>query len=148
MYMLPYRCKVTGKTGNAAVAPAIPPTWCENDSSTCTKGPRQMIYWNQLEGNNILVSGFDRSGDRKSPAYNAKLGFSNGLFFLLFFVVYYEMLTKLFWYGLGAQTDIFGSAGSGAPSVRLGTWHAHLCTLFFSFSIGCFVSLALAFVVS
>ncbi|KAF5377935.1 hypothetical protein D9615_006711 [Tricholomella constricta] len=93
MYMLPYRCKVTGWTGNAAVAPGSPPTWCEDDQSKCTKGPKQMVYWNQLEGNNIEVSGEDLSGEPRSPAYNAKLGFSNG-----------------------AQTDIFSKAGSATQT--------------------------------
>ncbi|RDB14866.1 hypothetical protein Hypma_016410 [Hypsizygus marmoreus] len=98
MYMLPYRCKVTGTTGNAAVAPGIPPVWCEDDPSRCTKGPRQLIYWNQLEGNNIVVSGQDLAGDPRSPAYNTKLGFANG-----------------------AQTDIFESSGTATQtSIRPG----------------------------
>jgi hypothetical protein len=79
MYMFPYRCKVTGTPGNAAVAPAIPATWCEDNPSNCTKGARQLIYWNQLERNNIVVSGTDLAGYPRSPAYNAKLGFQNGL---------------------------------------------------------------------
>lgn len=93
MYMLPYRCKVVGKTGNAAVYPGIPATWCEDNPSNCTKGPRQMIYWNQLEGNNIQVSGLDLSGHPRSPAYNDKLGFANG-----------------------AQTDIFMKPGTATPT--------------------------------
>ena len=80
--MFPYRCKVTGTPGKAAVAPGIPATWCEDNPSNCTKGPRQMIYWNQVERNNIVTSGRDLAGDPKSPAYNAKLGFSNGLYLL------------------------------------------------------------------
>jgi hypothetical protein len=79
MYMMPYRCKVTGKSGDAAVAAGIPPTWCEDNPSNCTKGARQMVYWNQLERNNIVVSGSDLAGDPRSPTYNAKLGFMNGL---------------------------------------------------------------------
>jgi hypothetical protein len=159
MYMFPYRCMVTGTTGNAAVAPAVPATWCEDNPSNCTKGARQLIYWNQLERNNIVVSGTDLAGDPKSPAYNPKLGFSNGLS-LFRNVVYSEMLS-LFLIP-GAQTDIFLSPGSatqtsttpssthrsGAPSFRLGIWQAHLYTLFLSFCFGCFVSLSLAFVVS
>lgn len=78
MYMVGYRCRVTGKTGNAAVAPGKPATWCEDDPSSCTKGARQLIYWNQLEGNNIEVTGADLAGDPRSPAFNAKLGFSDG----------------------------------------------------------------------
>jgi len=89
MYMAGYRCKVTGKTGDAAVAPGIPASWCEDDPSSCTSGARQMIYWHQLEGNNIETDGLDLSGQPRSPAYNAKLGFKNG-----------------------AQTDIFLRAGT------------------------------------
>ena len=37
-----------------------------------------MIYWNQRSGNNIEVSGWDRSGNHKTPTYNMKLGFANG----------------------------------------------------------------------
>lgn len=37
-----------------------------------------MIYWNQLEGNNIQVDGRDAAGDFKSPGYNMKLGFADG----------------------------------------------------------------------
>ncbi|KAF8228797.1 hypothetical protein L208DRAFT_1403170 [Tricholoma matsutake] len=137
MYMFPYKCRVTGTPGNAAVAPPIPPTWCEGNQSSCTKGARQMIFWNQLERNNIDVSGSDLSGNPKSPVYNSKLGFSNG-----------------------AQTDIFlspgsatqtsttpSSTGSGAQSFRLDIWRAHLYALFLCFCTGCFVSLCLAVVV-
>ncbi|KAF8074005.1 hypothetical protein FPV67DRAFT_1480188 [Lyophyllum atratum] len=93
MYMFPYRCKVTGMTGNSAVAPAVPGVWCEDNPSICVKGPRQLIYWNQLEANNIEVTGTDLAGDPRSPAYNAKLGFENG-----------------------AQTDIFMKAGSATQT--------------------------------
>ncbi|GLB38693.1 hypothetical protein LshimejAT787_0505580 [Lyophyllum shimeji] len=93
MYMLPYKCKVTGWTGNAAVAPATPAVWCEDDSNKCVQGAKQLIYWNQLEGNNIEVSGTDLAGDPRSPAYNMKLGFANG-----------------------AQTDIFMKAGSATQT--------------------------------
>jgi len=92
MYMHGLRCKVTGKPGNAAVAPGIPGTWCEDDQSKCTSGARQMIFWHQLEGSNIETEGLDLSGQPRSPAYNMKLGFKNG-----------------------AQTDIFLSAGT-APT--------------------------------
>ncbi|KAG6889492.1 hypothetical protein C0995_000657 [Termitomyces sp. Mi166 len=88
MYMLPYKCRVTGATGNAAVAPGTPAVWCEDDPSRCIAGAKQMIYWNQAERNNIEVRGNDLAGDPKSPAYNMKLGFANG-----------------------AQTDIFQKPG-------------------------------------
>ncbi|KAJ7454823.1 hypothetical protein FB451DRAFT_1279496 [Mycena latifolia] len=78
MYMQGFRCKVTGEQGTTALASAVPPTWCEDSPEDCTTGARQMIYWNQLEGNNIVVSGNDARGFPKSPAYNSVLGFSEG----------------------------------------------------------------------
>jgi hypothetical protein len=83
MYMAGLKCKVTGVTGTAAVAPAQPAAWCEDDPTSCTKGARQLIYWHQLEGNNIDVTGSDLAGEPRSPAYNAKLGFSDGASFVL-----------------------------------------------------------------
>ncbi|KAF7300191.1 Succinyl-CoA ligase subunit alpha [Mycena kentingensis (nom. inval.)] len=93
MYMQGFRCKVIGQTGSKRVAvPAAPPRFCAPADSTgegCTTGPRQMIYWNQLDGNNI--EGFDAQG--RSPAYSDVLGWAEG-----------------------AQTDIFeGSASGGVP---------------------------------
>ncbi|KAJ7184571.1 hypothetical protein C8R46DRAFT_1064474 [Mycena filopes] len=78
MYHLPYRCKVTGATATKAIGAAKPPVWCEGNPSACTPGPRQMIYWNQQDGNNIEVEGVDAVGDFKSPAYNDKCGFNDG----------------------------------------------------------------------
>ncbi|KAG6811037.1 hypothetical protein H0H92_009268 [Tricholoma furcatifolium] len=93
MYHQGFKCKVTGATSTAPVAAAKPPVWCEGDSSKCTQGAKQMIYWNQLDGNNIQVSGNDLSGQPKSPAYNQKLGFLDG-----------------------AQNDIFAAPAQGVGS--------------------------------
>ncbi|KAJ7048201.1 hypothetical protein C8F01DRAFT_1193750 [Mycena amicta] len=93
IYMQGFRCKVTGRTGSAALAVAVPPTWCEDTPGDCYSGARQMIFWNQLDGNNIEVEGFDSRGQPKSPAYNAVLGFKDG-----------------------AQTDIFARSGSATPT--------------------------------
>ncbi|KDQ25667.1 hypothetical protein PLEOSDRAFT_1045409 [Pleurotus ostreatus PC15] len=86
MYMLPYRCTVTNvsPTSSLRLAPAQPGVWCEDDPSKCTRGAKQMIFWNQAEGNNIEVSGSDLSGHPRSPAYNAKLGFADGASVLQF----------------------------------------------------------------
>ncbi|KAL0948865.1 hypothetical protein HGRIS_008985 [Hohenbuehelia grisea] len=78
MYMLPYRCKVTNAHGVVPVGRAKVPAWCEDDQSKCTRGPKQMVYWNQLSGNNVEVSGDDSQGRAKSPGYNYKMGFSGG----------------------------------------------------------------------
>ncbi|TFL00990.1 hypothetical protein BDV98DRAFT_507978 [Pterulicium gracile] len=82
MYQVPYRCNVTGAKSNKVVAQGKPAKWCEDDPSKCVKGAKQMLYWHQLNGNNIEVEGFDLSGRRKSPAYNNKCGFAHGKFFL------------------------------------------------------------------
>ncbi|KAF8162702.1 hypothetical protein B0H34DRAFT_834971 [Crassisporium funariophilum] len=89
MYHQPFKCRVSGSTSNTAIAAPKPPVWCEGNPGACTKGAKQMIYWNQNEGNNIQVDGYDQSGSFKSPGYNGKLGFNEG-----------------------AQNDIF----AGAPS--------------------------------
>lgn len=53
-----------------------------------------MVFWNQLEGNNVNVDGYDLAGEPKSPTYNAKMGFSDGkalrifLSFFSFFLFY------------------------------------------------------------
>ncbi|KAJ2912036.1 hypothetical protein MD484_g8377, partial [Candolleomyces efflorescens] len=94
MYHQAFRCRVTNSRSNTPVAAPQPPKWCENNPSACTKGAKQMVYWNQLEGNNIQVDGRDAAGDFKSPGYNMKLGFADG-----------------------AQNDIFtGAASSGGAS--------------------------------
>ncbi|KAF9519655.1 hypothetical protein BS47DRAFT_1336747 [Hydnum rufescens UP504] len=78
MYMHPYRAKVTNSKSTKVVAPAKPPVWCEGTPSTCTKGAKQMVFWNQADGNNIVTTGYQADGSPKSPGYNMKLGFQNG----------------------------------------------------------------------
>jgi len=95
MYHVPFRCNVTGATSTLPVAPAVPPVWCEGEPAACTKGAKQMLYWNQRDGNNIEVSGWDLSGGHKSPAYNAKCGFTDG-----------------------AQNDIFLPSPAGSEGAR------------------------------
>lgn len=83
MYQVPYRCKVTGAKSTKAVGQGKPAVWCEDDSSKCVKGPKQMLYWHQNNGNNIEVTGWDKHGAPKSPAYNPKCGFADGALSLL-----------------------------------------------------------------
>jgi hypothetical protein len=78
MYHQAFRCRVTGATSTTPVASPKPPVWCEGNPDACTKGAKQMVYWNQAEGNNIWVDGFDNSGGHKSPGYNGKCGFWDG----------------------------------------------------------------------
>lgn len=78
MYMQGFKCMVTGTPGDASLATAQPPVWCEDEDDLCTKGAKQMVFWQQKEANNIEVAGFDASGHPKFPTYNTKLGFKNG----------------------------------------------------------------------
>ncbi|KAK7744327.1 hypothetical protein SLS62_010285 [Diatrype stigma] len=72
MYMQNFRCHVTGTTSTKKVAAAKPAVLCADDPSKCTSGAKQMIVWNQQEGNNWE----DTRG--VSPGYNMKLGFAPG----------------------------------------------------------------------
>lgn len=78
MYHTGYKCNVTGATSTVPVAQAQAPVWCEDDTTKCVQGAKQMLYWNQAEGNNIEVDGYDLEGSHKSPAYNNKCGFADG----------------------------------------------------------------------
>jgi len=42
MYMLGFRCRVVGLTGDAEVAPGVPPVYCEADQSKCITGAKQV----------------------------------------------------------------------------------------------------------
>ncbi|KAJ7580750.1 hypothetical protein C8J56DRAFT_794873 [Mycena floridula] len=77
-YQVPMRCKVTGATGTKPVAPGQPPVFCENDTSKCVKGAKQMTYYEALSGNNIELIGSQADGLDKSPGYNHKLGYVAG----------------------------------------------------------------------
>jgi hypothetical protein len=85
MYQLPYRCNVTNATGTNPVGVGQAPVWCEDDPTQCVQGPKQMLYWNQLTGDNIKVDGYDLGGSPKSPQYNAVCGFPDGEFVELLF---------------------------------------------------------------
>ncbi|KAI6101920.1 hypothetical protein F5141DRAFT_1136398 [Pisolithus sp. B1] len=93
IYMEGFKCMVTNATSTTSLGTPSAPVWCEEDQSQCVQGPKQIMIWNQLEGNNIEVSGLDLSGMAKSPAYNTKCGFNDG-----------------------AQNDIFASNTSSTPS--------------------------------
>ncbi|KAK5166473.1 uncharacterized protein LTR77_008016 [Saxophila tyrrhenica] len=82
MYMQGFKCKVTNP-GRKQIAKAKPPVWCADNQKKCRKGAKQMIVFNQLEGNNVNHPEFE------TPAYNHIAGFK-----------------------LGAQTDIFKKTSS------------------------------------
>ncbi|KAF9046145.1 hypothetical protein BJ165DRAFT_1132791 [Panaeolus papilionaceus] len=92
MYMQGFKCTVTDPSLDLTLpdplpasislprplAPAQPPVWCEDDTSKCVTGAKQMIFWHQLDGNNVFVDGFDKYRRPKSPGYNSRMGFENG----------------------------------------------------------------------
>jgi hypothetical protein len=80
MYHEAIRCNVSGNIGTKPLGTPRAPVWCEEDQSACVKGPKQMIYWNQASGNNIVVPAeYDASGvELKSPRYSAVCGFEDG----------------------------------------------------------------------
>lgn len=78
--MTGFKCNVTNPTSTVPLAPAKPAVWCEGNSTACTPGAKQMIFFNQQDGNNIDVNDgtFQADGQPKSPNYNMKLGFADG----------------------------------------------------------------------
>ncbi|KAF9263160.1 hypothetical protein L218DRAFT_959476 [Marasmius fiardii PR-910] len=77
IYMQPFRCRITGTPGPTPLAtPAQPPAFCKANSDTCIQGAKQMIFWNQQEGNNVPA---DTSGGAStSPGYNEGMGWKTG----------------------------------------------------------------------
>lgn len=81
MFMYPYNCRIIpDSTPAKTIGSPQPPVWCEDDQSKCVKGPKQILVYDQLEGNNINVEGNDLSGEAKTPGYNMKCGFSGGTY--------------------------------------------------------------------
>lgn len=72
IYMQGFKCKVSGATSTTPLAKAQAPAQCDDDSSKCVAGAKQMIVWNQLTGNNVVTK------DRQTPAYNLRNGFKPG----------------------------------------------------------------------
>ena len=85
MYMQGFKCTVTGATATHALAPAVPAAYCKDEPAKCVKGAKQMIVFNQAEGDNVPVP-----REARSPGYNAECGFFPG-----------------------AQKDIFVGGGGG-----------------------------------
>lgn len=74
-----------------------------------------MVFYNQLEGNNVQVSGYDLAGQPRAPTYNSKMGFSSGE--LRQFSWKFAALNMIIvFYELGAQTDIFHTSGSATTT--------------------------------
>lgn len=88
MYMQGFKCNVTGATSTIPVAPAKAPVYCADGVTPCVTGAKQMLVFNQLEGNNVVEHTYD-----DSPGYNSNFGWATG-----------------------AQNDIFESSEVAPPS--------------------------------
>ncbi|KAK1527329.1 uncharacterized protein CCOS01_07591 [Colletotrichum costaricense] len=71
MYMQNFKCNVTNAVSTKRLGIAKSPVACRDDSKKCVAGPKQLIAWNQAEGNNVQDVGY-------SPGYNARMGFKPG----------------------------------------------------------------------
>jgi len=74
MYMVPFVCKVTGASSKASpidVARAQPPRKCRYPMN-CFQGPRNPMYWKNLERNNMPEQG------HYAPTYSTLYGFTDG----------------------------------------------------------------------
>ncbi|KAI1389249.1 uncharacterized protein F4822DRAFT_194273 [Hypoxylon trugodes] len=72
MYMQNFRCRVTGSTSTKTVAAAKSAVFCGDGKTPCIEGAKQMIAWNQIDGNNFeMPAGI-------SPGYNEKMGWKAG----------------------------------------------------------------------
>ena len=71
MSMQGHKCIVTGSTSTRQLAVAKPPVYCEDDRSKCVKGAKQMIFYQQVDGNNV-------KNPPKIPTYNSRMGYSDG----------------------------------------------------------------------
>ncbi|VZH94173.1 unnamed protein product [Fusarium fujikuroi] len=72
MYMQNHRCKVTGSTSTKKLGKPKPPVYCRDNPTKCVPGPKQMMAWNQAEGNNV------NPPNGKTPTYNQRMGFMDG----------------------------------------------------------------------
>lgn len=54
-YMAGYKCNVTGSTSSKKVAPAQVAAYCEDDSTECVKGAKQMIAFNRTIFDPLIV---------------------------------------------------------------------------------------------
>jgi hypothetical protein len=66
-----HKCIVTGSNSTRRLAEAKPSVYCEDDPSKCVKGAKQMIFFNQADGNNVI-------NPPKMPTYNLRMGFYEG----------------------------------------------------------------------
>ncbi|KAL6307621.1 hypothetical protein BKA93DRAFT_727195 [Sparassis latifolia] len=81
MYLIPFRCEVTGSTSNTPIGTQMLPRRCGADPANgrpdatpgnCTVGPKYPMYWDQAEGNNMF------EGIYSPPLYKDLYGFTDG----------------------------------------------------------------------
>ncbi|KAG9316970.1 hypothetical protein JVU11DRAFT_1150 [Chiua virens] len=97
IYIFPYRCRVHSGCPVKTIGKPKAPVLCEKDPSKCVKGPKQIMIWHQLDGNNVVADGIDPYGKWETPRYNQVCGFEDG-----------------------AQNDIFVDPGSPDAMYPLG----------------------------
>jgi len=59
MYMQGFKCMVTGSNSNRRLAQAQVPRYCANFPQNCVRGAKQMMVYEQAEGNNVQRPGDD-----------------------------------------------------------------------------------------
>ncbi|KAL1729716.1 hypothetical protein EV714DRAFT_251236 [Schizophyllum commune] len=89
MYMLGFRCRVTGEPGHLPLAKPRSAVYCGDEKSAtpaalrknpkCVKGAKKFLSWQQKEGNTVHEKQWaDERGQLKFPGYNARMGFADG----------------------------------------------------------------------
>ncbi|EKM58455.1 uncharacterized protein PHACADRAFT_89092 [Phanerochaete carnosa HHB-10118-sp] len=80
MYMNGFQCRITGDIGTQPIGKPGLARQCGADAasghpanpSNCTIGPKNPMYWDQAEGNNMFEGIYD------APTYNDRYGFPDG----------------------------------------------------------------------
>jgi len=72
MYMQGFKCRVTGSSSNRRLATAQRPRYCANFPQNCVQGAKQMMVYEQAEGNTVEKPGND------FVSYSADWGYQPG----------------------------------------------------------------------
>lgn len=90
MYMLGFRCRVTGEPGHLPLAAPQSPLYCTDDKAAsesalrknprCVKGAKKFLSWQQKSGNTVPENEWANKHTAllQFPGYNARMGFRNG----------------------------------------------------------------------
>lgn len=73
--MTGFKCRVTNVDKNVSkpLRNARAAKWCKEDTSKCVQGAKQMIIFNQMEGNNV-----EGIPQYETPVYNEACGYKSG----------------------------------------------------------------------